>query len=374
MQSSTYNRKLTTADPAAPRVKKGEQRNNGVISRLLVRFRRSSKLARRSISRVKKNIGNYSVATQDDCSLSSSSFDTVERRNGPLHAGQSDAPESLLEPGARDDISDNSIHSCLKLLSSDDLDQNRLGLQRLVLLTRGRTLSGLYRSEEIASRVLVFGGSPGSVEERLRSVFSTMICNADQAGEPCASQTISAMDMDAKEALFDWILDYDPKTGMDGNGKHISYYDIDEFSCSSDCSDGHQRQPLHPQGKAEGALHNHALRILANALEWVASFDRKESLSEMEQEAFQGVVWESIIQSLMENIETNRNVDATGYSLRILRLLHCIHPETIESLLKYALIVHLLFFLEYGKQRLYPMIHSEASYLLEKAGYAADLS
>eukprot|EP00536_Pseudo-nitzschia_multiseries_P003579 jgi/Psemu1/8135/gm1.8135_g len=378
MSHEIAKRNLKTADPPAPRrVEKGQQRNNCIFSRLVLRFRRPSKSGRTSRTTIKKEDGNKPDETDDDNSLSSSSVGTIEKRVRPLDADQSDAQEtSRLDTNAyaHDNIPDNTIHSCLKLLSSNDLDRNRVGLQRLVLLTKGRTLSGLYRSEQIASHVLVFGGSSGSVEERLQYVFSTMICDVPHEEEAGCHLTTARISMDEKEALFDWILDYEPKTGMDGNGKHTSYYD-DDSSCSSCFLDGvgAEYEPLHPQGKARGALHNHALRILSNALEWVASSTRGESLSEMEKNGLQSTLWRSIIHSLVGNIETNRNTDATGYSLRILRLLYTIHPETIDSLVKYAMIDLLLFFTEYGKKIRFSMIYSEASYLLRKAGYNSEL-
>lgn len=368
---------LITTDPAAAIVNTEERRRNGIVSRLF-RLRRSPESATttKNKARKKKPLDkNYVNETDDEScsSSSSSSFDIIDRILAHLDAGQAVAPDPSRLGTATYDIPDSSIHSCLKLLSSEDLDRNRVGLQRLVMLTKGRTLSGLYRSEEIASHMLVFGGPFGSVEEQLRYVFTTMICDAphEDHQEDYLTTPLTEFD-DEKEALFDWILDYDPITGVDGNRNHISSYD-DDCSCGSHYLEDMECKTLHPQGKAEGALHNHALRVLANALGRVASSTKTESTTETEQIPLQGPLWKNIIRTLVENIESNYNADTTGYSMKILRLLHSIHPETIEPLLKYSLLDHLVFFTDYGKCYQFPMIYSEASYLLRQTRHNSEL-
>lgn len=318
-------------------------------------------------------------STSSSSSLSSHIIDRI--LVGPLDTGHTSsiAPDTGC-PGAAayDNIPGSSIQSCLKLLSSEDIDQNRVGLQRLAMLTKGRRLSGLYRSEEIAAHVLVFGGAPGSIEEQLRYNFATMIC--DNPHEYPTTVPILLTDPnDEKEALFDWILDYDPITGLDGNGNHVSYCDDDDdgndddSSCSYDsyCSEHTEYEPLHPQGKAGGALHNHALRVLANALARVESSTTTTTTTERGERLIplQGSIWKNIICNLVDNIETNRDADATGYSLKILRRLHSVHPETIEPLLKYSLLDQLVFLTEYGKRSWFPVIYLEASELLRQTRY-----
>uniref|UniRef100_A0A448Z5T4 Uncharacterized protein n=1 Tax=Pseudo-nitzschia multistriata TaxID=183589 RepID=A0A448Z5T4_9STRA len=311
------------------------------------------------------------IDTTDDessfSSSSSSSFDIIDNIIGPLDANETFGPDaSHLGTATYDDVPGSSIHLCLELLSSKDPDLIRVGLQRLMLLTKGRTLSGLYHSEEVASHVLVFGGPLGTIEELLRYIFATLICDSPHQDHREKHLTTGVTDFDEdKDALFDWILDYDPLTGIDGNGKHISYYD-DDHSCTSSDSEDTERQPLHPQGKANGIFHNHALRVLANALGKVASTTTTKSLNDTEQQALRDPLWNNMIRSLIENIETNRNTDATGYSLKILRLLYSVDPETIEPLLKYSLFDRLVFFAEYGKFYRYPMIYTEASELLNR--------
>lgn len=321
-----------------------------------------------------------SLTSSSSSSSGSSSFDIIDSLLATLD-GEDESSTAAVAPDATqlgtatyDDIPNSSVHACLKLLASEDIDQNRVGLQRLVLLTMGRTLSGLHHSEEVISHILVFGGPMGSIEERLRYVFATMICDSPHDDHQDEYIAPPLVDFDEKEALFDWILDYDPATGMDGNGHHISYYDNSNNDNDDDNSshymddDESEMEPSHPQGKNDGALHTHALRVLSNALGKVASTRRMVSaIGIQEQIPLHGPIWKNITRSLVENIETNRNADATKYSLKILRLLHFIHPELIGPLLKYTLFEHLVFLTEYGEGHSFPMIQSEASYLLNKA-------
>jgi len=208
------------------------RRRNGIFSRLF-RLRRSSPesaaATTTNIPRKNNHLDkNYADETDDESFTSSSSSSSSHIIDSSSIAADTGYPGTATYdniPGS----SSSSIQSCLKLLSSEDIDRNRVGLQRLATLTKHkgrRRLSGPYRSKEIAPHVLVFGGPPGSIEEQLRYSFSTMICD-----NPHKYQTTPMLPTDPndeKEALFDWILDYDPITGLDGNGNHVTYYDDDD--------------------------------------------------------------------------------------------------------------------------------------------------
>merc|ERR1712193_412134 len=76
---------------------------------------------------------------------------------------------------------DSIIQKCLNPLSSNDIDQNRLGLQRLELLIKGgrkRSSASAEDDDDFVSKILVCGGPMGSKEEMLRYVFATMICDS----------------------------------------------------------------------------------------------------------------------------------------------------------------------------------------------------
>lgn len=263
-------------------------------------------------------------------------------------------------------LPDNSLHSCLRLLTSDDLDLNRVGLQRLNRLTSGRTIQDFYRSEEIASFVLVFGGPEGSTEERLRSAFVKMICDDSSGDNDHTGNTQTQALSNEGKAIEEWALAYDPSRGDSEIQETGLYADerSDEFSldssCYNDCKTSWTRRS---QGKAKGILHTHALKILANALGYVHSADP----TALAQINLQSSLWKKIIMSLVENIEKNHTVNATYYSMKILRFLHFIKPETILPLLKYSLFLDLVGLEEYGEEHGFPMITKEASKLLKHA-------
>jgi len=277
--------------------------------------------------------------------------------------------------------SDNYLHKCLNLLSSDDLDLNRLGLQKLNLLVSGRMVLDMYRSEEIASSVLVLGGPMGSMEELLRFVFVTMICDNPQNHCDHASPKIQESLLNEVEAIEEWVLSYNPSNSDDdddGNededekseSKHVNFNDNDELNNSthhtgyaSQYDNSEEASAPHSQGKAGGVLHNHALKILANALGAVYV----EDPAVMEDIPLDCSLWKSIIMSLSQNIESNHSAKATVYSMKILRFLYFVQPGMILPLLKYSLFANLVEIKDYGEEHGLPMISEEAEKLLMHA-------
>jgi hypothetical protein len=305
---------------------------------------------------------------------------------------------------------DNSIYKCINLLSNHDIDLNRVGLQRLIMLTKGRKLSGLYNSEEIVSYILIYGGPFGSVEERLRYIFATMICNSPHNDNNANDNNNNNNDElysddyfddyeEEKDALFDWISEYNPinnkvNISNNSNNKNKNNTGKDDDDRRDDRVDGNtcysseKRQRImssqHPEGKGNGTLHNHALRVLANALGKVSSSMKNSVVDddgqEQEQEQLQprqqiplyGTIWKNIIRCIVDNIENTEtqrknNINGTGYSLKILRLLYEIQPQMIIPLLRHTLFTSLVYLVEYGNIHQFPMIHEEASYLLAAA-------
>jgi len=272
-------------------------------------------------------------------------------------------------PGATYEIlPDNSLHSCVLLLSRNDLDLNRLGLQRLNLLISGRTILDSYRSEEIASFVLVFGGPLGSLEDLLRFFFVTMICDAphtycdNSMNHLGAKQSLS----DDDEALEDWIVEYDPSEGASASASPSDDESSNELTNTSTHSYGScdsERAISQFRGKAGGVLHNYALKILANALGKVYASNPK-AMSEI---PLHCSLWQSIVSSLVGNIEQRHSYKATVYSMKILRFLYFVQPDTILPLLKYSLFPVLVDLKDYGETHGLPMISMEASKLLKHA-------
>lgn len=259
-------------------------------------------------------------------------------------------------------LPDNVLHSCLELLSSENVGLNRVGLQRLNRLINGRNVSDSYRSKEIAPYVLVLGGPLGSMEELLRFFFVTTICDAPH-NTHCyrASHRAERFEPRVSEGeriLEEWVLNYDPSRRPSFN----PFDDSEELTSESSRSLELEATKKHSQGKAEGALHNHALRILANALSQVYT-DEPLALKDMD---LSNSLWMSIIPSLVENIERNYNVNTTVYSMKILRMLSLVQPTLILPLLKYNLFVPLVELKEFGDENKLPLLSNEAVRLLKQ--------
>jgi hypothetical protein len=256
---------------------------------------------------------------------------------------------------------ESTLYKCLQFLSSTDIDLNRVGLQRLMLLTRGRRTpsSSLHDSSstELVAPALIYGGPLGSIQEQLRYIFSTMICDDPHNDYYycCDGSNTQVLDIDIK--LLD-LLDQE-----EGDRE----YGIDCDSVSSSSSSG--LQYCGPQGKASGALHNLGLRVLANALPQIMvqqHHHQQQQQQQVDESFLHDTIWKSIIRSLFHDIETNHTPGSTGYALRILRLLYNIRPDIIGPLLQHTLYPHLVYLKDYGKQHLFPTIHAESSYILQR--------
>lgn len=275
----------------------------------------------------------------------------------------------------------NPLQSCLTLLSSNDHDCNRLGLQRLNLLTSGR------RVFLDAPFALVIGGPLGSTEELLRFVFVTMICDNPHTHRDRSGWVLQDEDEEALEEsleLEDRILGRDPSNdsginsdsdsndasgdhdvddeSVDGNSSNNDDYSIHSNGSCDSKSESESESKYRSQGKSGGALHNHALKILANALGAVYAADP----GALEEIPLHCSLWKSIIMSLVENIEHNHSANAniTLYSMKVLRFLCFVQPNMILPLLRYSLFSVLVDLKDYGKTHELPMIAEEASKLL----------
>merc|ERR1712054_82734 len=274
------------------------------------------------------------------------------------------------------------IHSCLRLLSTEDVDRNRVGLQRLAIAV---TKEGQQQRDTPISRALVYGGPSGSDEELLQFVFTALICDAphddtcdmdyhNQDEDPTTPDDCrddKEEEEQKKEALFDWILEYDPSadSSTEGNSRSDSgdieagddgrdeESDSDHFR-SSPLLGGSKRDndesiediitalaefehrraqrlvddttaPSHDNNNTESCtdtpklprsesktnriLRNQALRILSNSLN---KFAAQQSSSPQRNEKdddipfLHEVVWRNIVASIIDNIEN----DSDGHS------------------------------------------------------------
>jgi hypothetical protein len=231
-------------------------------------------------------------------------------------------------------------------------------------LTSSRFASDSYGSGEIASFVLVFGGPLGSLEELLRFIFVTMICDAPQTNFDHADNhlTIQQTLSEEEKALEDWILEYDPsgESVYNDDERDDGLITRDLSQHSQTWGDSERAWPR-SQGKAKGLFHNHALKILANALGAVYAADP----SALARIPLHCSLWKSIVMSLVGNIETNHSAHATLYSIKILRILSLVQPKTILPLVRYNLFPALVHLENYGEKHRLPMISAQASKLLQ---------
>jgi hypothetical protein len=194
--------------------------------------------------------------------------------------------------------------SSIDLLENEDLDENHLGMQRLVLATKPvPTTPG----DEWVARALVYGGTnEESREERLRDIFLvTFLCTLD------------------------------------------------------DEDDG-------PRGKSWGVLHTGALRVVVNALEQIVSADTDDTTASIID--FADSFWKQVMSTLIHNVELCHNSeDGTIYSLKCLRLLHTLEPVVVKPLLQHTLMPYLLYLQDYGRREKKPMVVCEASRLMKRA-------
>jgi hypothetical protein len=333
------------------------------------------------------------VRQSDDVTTTTTTTTTTAKPHQPTdteHETRDDVDEVVItEVSNNNNIRSNgsSLQSCLDMLSSQDLDLNRVALQRLFLLTKGRAVvSSGNQHETMASIALIYGGQEeeeeevwGSLEDRLRYAFCTMICDAphDDVGMTRSSNTFTFIDQHDDEnlcrtlvALMDGKNVHEDDDDDESDGSIYSTYSmISEFDHDT------------PQGKSWGVLHLQGLKVLVNALTQISHSIFLDSSDDTSDETIEtttlrqrniplhDTVWRNIIHSLVHNIETNHTADITGYSLKILRLLHVIHPDMVQPLLQHTLFPHLVYLQEYGQSHLFPMIHAEATYLLRRANY-----
>jgi hypothetical protein len=229
------------------------------------------------------------------------------------------------------------LESSIDLLESQDLDENRLGMQRLVLATKP-VRTTLLGEDELVARALVYGGSnEESREERLRDIFVTFLCTVDDDDE----------EDDDDDDDASWFSDDDDSLYSDGE----------------DC----------PRGKSWGALHTLALRVVVNALEQILSTTDDTDTDDGTTAAsisidFADSFWKQVVSTLIHNVELCHNSeDVTMYSLKCLRLLHTLEPIVVKPLLQQTLMPYLLYLQDYGQREKFPMVESEASRLIKRA-------
>lgn len=215
----------------------------------------------------------------------------------------------------------------VRLLSSRDMDQNRVGVQRLMVLTA--TTPHCPASSFQTARAIVYGG--GEPEEELRNLVCSFI--SDEVERP-----------GDKGYLLDW-------ENEDGESDDAS------FSSLEDDDDPALR------GKDWGGLHAKVLHVIANALEQILTSDDATDAVSLD---FTDPFWRKVVDTLCHNVEWCHSTDVTGYSLKILRLLHTFEPVQVSQLLQHILLPYLAHLEENGRSQS-PLVEAEASKLMRRA-------
>jgi hypothetical protein len=213
----------------------------------------------------------------------------------------------------------------IRLISSPDMDRNRVGMQRLMVLTTKKHDD--LPSSVHTSRAIVYGG--GQLEEEMRSLVMSFIS-------------------DEIESFYK----------NDSSSSELSFYpedDDDDFSTEED---------LNLRGRECGGLHVQALHVISNSLEHILSSDAAADAMPLD---FLDPFWRGVVDTLCHNIESSHSLDATGYSMKILRLLHTFEPLQVTQLLRNTLLPYLAHFEVQGKTLQSPMVESEASKLIRRA-------
>ena len=227
------------------------------------------------------------------------------------------------------------IESCIDLLSSTDVDQNRVGMQRLMFLTKLRMMRNGSTSSDQASFAIIYGGKQGSFQDRLRNIFLSFLYNHDDDNE-------------------------DNDEDYDYNDDH------DDLSCVSSEDSIFSVENKVPGGKYNGALHAFALRVLANALEQIVSLPIIVTAPEFDGIDLSDDIWKQITCTLSEDVEMFHSRDIVVYAMKCLRLLHTIEPNVVLPMLRYNLLPYLVHLRDYGRFQKLPMIESEASRVLRR--------
>ena len=229
-----------------------------------------------------------------------------------------------------------TLESSIKLLSSPSFDENRKGLELLILLTKLNKI--IFSPRADVSRRIVLGGNEKTAN-RVRNLLLSFLCNdMDVHDTPDDEDSIIS-------ALSDDFVGLNDDTTWDDD-----YDDDDEGEI--------------PSGRHWGSLHGLALRVIASCLEHLAtpqSFKEKQEVSI----DYSGIFWKKVVRILSQNIEGEFSTEVAAFSLRCLRLLVTLDAHFILPMLKYTLLPYIFNLQEYGDSQNYPLIKDEATQLLK---------
>lgn len=228
---------------------------------------------------------------------------------------------------------ETTLESSVRWLSSQSLEDNKKGLELLIVLTKMNKIICSPRAD-ISDRIV--SGGNDSTANRVRNLLLSFMCDD--------------IDLDAT----------DKDDGSAVSALSDDFFGLDDESTWDDDLDDEDNL----SGRHWGALHCLTLRVLSNCLEHLASPRSFKSNANISID-YSGTFWNSIIQTLRKNIESGVNAEVTGFSLRCLRLLVSLDSNMILSMLKYTMLPYIMNLQEYDDSQNYPMVQEEATKLLK---------
>ena len=299
------------------------------LSKLSVPLIKTPKSRTNAIVRQPKNLRPFKIAGIGI--MTSYSF------SDQLHSIEEVSKEYDLESELMVIVDDNDDCSVMlaDVVSSFSMENHsnvKNGLQHLLDTMAERKSENLVLRNMI-SYAIVYGGHEETCrEERFRCCIQNLLCSTKGAYDN---------DLDGSSSFFF----EEEQMPLDNN--HI------------DCSD----EDVEEQQKLRDENDILSLQLICKSLHHI--LDSQLSLEESFN--FHDPFWIQVIGAIIDNIEMAYHNEVVGYSLKCLRLLHCLEPVIVQQLLHLSLMPYLVHLKEYGASQKVPLIESEASRLLQNA-------
>ncbi|CAJ1919855.1 unnamed protein product [Cylindrotheca closterium] len=224
------------------------------------------------------------------------------------------------------------LPTCISFLSNDDTDHHREGLNQLLEIVRDKK-----QLSQDASMSLIYGES--DVGKKLQLVFLPFLTAKDNDDD----------DDDDEIELNDEVNanDYEsPSLYFSESSEEFVYEDEDD---------------LIPRGLGSGRHHEAALLILLYALGTVSILSDAKKKRSID---FASPFWQPMIQTVIDNMESNYTEGITTMTLSCLRILYTLEPAVVGPFLKHLLLPYISSLREYGHRHELPIMQREASSLL----------
>ena len=214
-------------------------------------------------------------------------------------------------------------------------EHNKAGLKKLLGAVNTRS-TDFCSVQETISRAVVSGGHDD--QDQFRECIKHFICNSQRDHEESSFFLQSCCSLRSLDRVNDNV--------------YLTETENEE------------------EEQAKDELHLLSLKLIAASLDKIlllgdTSFS---SLPEEDPINFHDTFWIKILGAVTWNIEISagKKDEVTGYSLRILRLLHSLEPLAMKQLLQQSLMPYLIHLKGYGETQKVPLIESEATRLLRR--------